>query len=561
MEKYDVVVVGAGPGGSSAAYYLASRGYEVMLIEKAKVPGHRNMTGGVLYTRYLEGYGAVDVFPGFESEAPLERRVTRYKVVVLGNPRFQGGEFRYRVYEIGEGSPLYRVVHGGALESPGYTVIRSRLDKWMAGKVEEAGGILVTGQAVEDLLFEDGRVAGVRTSREDVACDLVIDASGVTSTLVVKAGLRGPLKPAQVYHGIKQVYRLGEDEINSRFGLRPGEGMAITLMGDFLHGARGGGFIYTNRDTVSVGIALPMDSMLSLLRERPWEVGKPLDILEELVGHPYVRDLIEGGELVEYSAHNVPRGQAAVLKKPFAPGFLAVGDALGAFVKIGALIDGMRRAIATGVMAARAYIHAKRRGDFGESALSVYLDLLKPIYRDLRRARVDGAVSESGLLYGPGYRLALAVLGTSRSSRKGIVRGRGDAIQRVQSRTGILEYDEDKEYSHIRVEWWRADRDEHKLWVPACPYNCYTLVVEGKGVFASYKDLYEHNLELLSRRGGPGDPRSRALEETRRDVRRGRVRFDHVACVECGTCWVIGPPDTIIYGHARDGHGVKFKYG
>jgi electron transfer flavoprotein-quinone oxidoreductase len=223
-------------------------------------------------------------------------------------------------------------------------------------KVEEVGGIVVTATAVEDLVFKGDRVIGVRTDREELYADLVIDASGVTSKLVIKAGLRGPLQPWQVYHGVKQVYQLGEEEINRRFGLKSGEGVAIAVMGDFLHGAIGGGFIYTNRDTISVGIVVSIDSMIDSVRKEVDKVGKPLDILEEMVSHPYVSRYLEGAKLVEYSAHNIPKGHKTMLEKPLRSGFLVVGDALGSFVKISGLIDGMRRTIATGIMAAQIYI-------------------------------------------------------------------------------------------------------------------------------------------------------------------------------------------------------------
>lgn len=571
MDRYDVIVVGAGPGGCAAAYYLAKRGYSVLLIEKARVPGQRNVTGGVLYGSFIEGYGLRDLVPEFEKEAPLERKVTGYKLVMLTGPSYPG-EYRYsavtsrersyRVLEIGEGSALNRLVHGNISTGHDYTVIRAKLDRWFSRKVEEAGGILVTSTPVEDLVFEGENVVGVRTAKEEVRADLVIDASGVTSTLVIKAGLRGPLEPGQVYHGVKIVFQLGEEEINKRFGLRSGEGVAIALMGDFLRGMVGGGFIYTNRDTISVGLVVTMDSMLRVLRREPGAVGKPVEILEDMISHPYVARLLEGAKPVEYSAHNIPKGPKTLLEKPLRGGFLAVGDAMGAFTKINAMIDGMRRAIATGIMAAQAYVYAKKHHDFSEKTLAVYLDLLEPIYRDMRRSARSSLLSESRILYGPGYKIVLSLAGRRVTA---LVEEKGedvDSIQKIQSLTGLLVYEEDKHYSHIKVDFERADRDPEKLWVPACPANCYTLLVEGKGVFASYKDLYRYNLNMMRRTAGKGrgDAEKRALEETWGDVARAELRFDHVPCIACGTCWVIGPPDVIAFGHERGGHGVKFRY-
>lgn len=569
VDKHDVIVVGAGPGGCAAAYYLARRGYDVLLVEKAKVPGQRNVTGGVLYGSYIPGYGLIDLIPDFEKEAPLERRVVRYKLAMVSSPRYPG-EYRYRaispnarayrVLEIGEGSFLDRFIHRGISTGHDYTVIRAKFDRWFARKVEEAGGILVTATAVEDLVMEGDRVVGIRTNKEELYADVVIDASGVTSNLVIRAGLRPPLDPSRVYHGVKQVYQLDEDEINRRFGLRSGEGMAIAIMGDFLHGMIGGGFIYTNRDTISVGVVVTMDSMVRGLRDNVETIGKPLDILEEMISHPYVRRYTEGAKLVEYSAHNIPKGYRTMLEKPLRSGFLVVGDALGAFVKIGGLIDGMRRAIATGIMAAQAYIYARKHHDYSEKTLAVYLDLLEPIYRDIRRSARNSRISESRLLYGPGYKILLNMLGRLETAVIPEEHNGRDAIQRIQERTGLLTYEEDKRYSHIKIYYEGANRDPYKMWVPACPVNCYTISVPGKGIFASYRDLYHYNLERLRRSGrSGGDVEKEALSETWRDVARAEVRFDHVACISCGTCWVIGYPN-IIYNPERDGHGVKFRY-
>lgn len=559
VEKYDVIVVGAGVGGSAAAYYLAKKGYEVILLEKAHVPGQRNVTGGVIYIDYVQGYGLRDLFSELLSEAPLERRVTRYRLWFLSREKKINGEYRYRYLDLSE-TFLNKYIHGEAEKSEGYSVLRAKFDKWLASKVAEAGGIVVTDTTVEGLVKDSsGRIIGVRTYKEELYADLVIDASGVTSKLVIEAGLRGYLEPEDVYHGVKHVYELGESEIEERFGLKKGEGVAIAVAGDFMYGSKGGGFIYTNKNTVSIGLVVDMSSMLRSLRNNIDKIGKPLDMLEEMESHPEIARLIEGGKLVEYSAHNVPKGRKVFLKKPFAPGFLVIGDALGAFVKIGAMIDGMRRAVATGIMAAKTYEHARSRGKFDEAALSIYSELLKPIARDIERYRRESIVAESSLVYGFGYKIALGLIGREKTSNTRRETDPRDAIQRIQARTSLLAYRENREYVHINVDYERANKDPLKLWVSACPVNCYTIVVNSKGVFASYKDLYRYNLEML-RKSGREDP-GEALRVTLRDIERGELRFDHVACVECGTCWFIGPPDVIRFNHQRDGRGVKFSYG
>ncbi len=563
MDKYDVIVVGAGLAGSAASYYLAKKGYDVLLVEKARVPGQRNVSGGVIYGSYIDGYGLIDLIPNFEKEAPLERRVSRYKLVVLEEPRRSDGEYRYRVAEFPDESFIGRIIHGNINTGHDYTVLRSKFDRWFSMKVVEAGGMLVTGVSVEDLIIENDRVVGVRTNKEEAYADLVIDASGVTSTLVIKAGLRGPLKPDQVYHGVKMIFKMDPGEINRRFGLKDDEGIAIAVMGDFLKGMRGGGFIYTNKDTLSVGLVVKVDSMIRSLESNIKTIGKPLDVLEEMISHPYLSKLFEDAEIVEYSAHNIPVSYRCLLEKPLTSGFLVAGDALGSFVKLGALIDGMRRAIATGIMAAKTYEYARKHGSFDESTLMIYLDLLEPIYKDVYRYKINSYLTEGWLAYGLGSKIALKVFGKEFTARSYKKVNDIDAIQKIQNLTGKLEYDEDKIYSHIKVNYELANIDPKKLWVPACPVNCYTIVVEGKGVFASFKDLYRFNLMKLKRSGSydKENMEELALRETWSDIANAQLRFDHVACVACGTCWVIGPPNVIQFGHEREGHGVKFKYG
>jgi electron transfer flavoprotein-quinone oxidoreductase len=554
---FDVIVVGAGPAGSAASLTLARKGVNVLMLEKARVPGERNMTGGVIYGDFPGEWGLIRLVPDFESTAPMERRIISHEVLVLDRPDYKRGKARY--YRLSKTSfPAKMGIFQLNFETGhDYTVLRRPFDRWFANLAVQSGALLSTGSTAEGLLIEGGAVVGVRTTKEELKSNVVIDASGVTSSLVAEAGLRDRLTPRQLYHGIKRVYRLDPGTIESRFRVRQGEGRALFFLGDFMKEIGGGAFLYTNRDTLSVGLVVSLDSLIRGTTERFDRVGKLIDVLDGFEGHPMVAELLDEAQPLEYSAHNIPKGYRAMLKRPYADGFLATGDALGAFVKIGPMIDGMRRAVTSGMMAASAYLQASTSGSFKARNLSRYGDLLAPIYEDVNRSGRDGFVSESSFVYRtlPQILFATRVLtSVYEFEPRGAPGSSRDSIARVQEGTGLLAYDEDVNYSHISVNATEGSRSVTKPWVPACPTNCYTIFTP-KGVFASFNDLYEYN---LAQRGGN---RGKAYSATLDDIGSAQLRFDHVACVACGTCGAIGPPELVTFGHEREGHGVRYRYG
>lgn len=563
--EFDVIVVGAGPAGSACALTLARKGADVLILEKSRIPGERNMTGGVLYGAFTGHYGLINLLPDFERDAPLERKILSHEVNVLSEPNWEKGE--YMVYRLSRDSIASRVGLFNLEFETGhdYSVLRRPFDQWFANKAVEGGAMLSTQTTVEELLTEGEQVVGVRTKNEELRAKLVVDCSGVTSNLVEMAGMRGRLVPRGLYQGIKEVYKLDPEFIDRRFKVARGEGRALFYLGSFMKGVGGGAFIYTNTDTLSVGIVISMDSMIRATTEHFDIIGKPLEIVQSFEAHPMVRDLLEGADMVEYSAHNIPKGYKTILRRPYTGGFLVTGDALGTFVKIGPLIDGMRRAIASGIMAAETYLQANESGSFRASNLSRYRDLLTPIYEDVNRSGRDSFFTESGFVY---QFLPRILFSSSVFSKKMKIKGgkpemnTKDAIQEVQMRTSLLNYDEDKAYSHILVDVDLASKSITKPWIPACPVNCYTILTP-KGVFASFKDLYEYNLRVMKGESKAAEKslKRMAYQRTLREISEARVRFDHVACVACGTCGAIGPKEMVLFNHEREGHGVRYRYG
>jgi len=540
---------------------LARKGVNVLMLDKARVPGERNMTGGVLYGDFPGDWGFINLVPDFETTAPLERRILSTEVILLDKPDLKAGKSRY--YRLTKSSLPSRLgmFSMGFETGHDYSVLRRSFDRWFANLAVQEGAMLSTETTADGLIMEGGSVVGVRTPKEELRAKLVIDASGVTSTLVAEAGLRDRLSPRQLYHGIKRIYKLDQAELEKRFRVRGTDGRAMFFLGEFMHDISGGAFIYTNRDTLSVGLVVSMDSLIRATTERFDQVGKLLDVLDEFEGHPMVADLLEGAQPMEYAAHNIPKGFKSILKRPYADGFLVAGDALGSFVKIGPMIDGIRRAITTGMMAAATYLEANSSGSFKSRNLSRYRDLLNPVYEDVNRSGRDSFVSESSFAYHTLPRLVFStrlITSTYRFQPKAEERPK-DAVARVQEGTSLLAYDEDEAYSHIKVDTALASKSITKPWVPVCPTNCYTVFTQ-MGVFASFKDLYDHNLSTL--RDGQGDvSKGKAMRQTLDDVAAGELRFDHVACVACGSCGAIGPPDMVTFTNERDGHGVRYKFG
>jgi electron transfer flavoprotein-quinone oxidoreductase len=233
----------------------------------------------------------------------------------------------------------------------------------MASKAEEAGAILACGIRVDDVLEENGRVVGVRAGEDEVYADVVVAADGVNSLLAQKAGLIDDIPPHNVAVGVKEVIALPPNVIKERFRVCEDEGAALLILG-CTGGAKGGAFLYTNRESVSLGcVASPED----VARK-----GKPVHrLLQELKMHPAVYPLIEGGETVEYSAHLVSEaGIRGVPGKLSRTGMLLIGDSAGFVINLGYTIRGMDLAILSGIAAARAVLSEADPARVGDAYVS-----------------------------------------------------------------------------------------------------------------------------------------------------------------------------------------------
>jgi len=350
-QKFDAIVVGAGPAGCACGLTLAKAGLETLIVERGKFAGAKNMWGGAFY-----GPSLYELFPDFWEEAPVERYILRHKYSLLTQDASFSVDFTSKKY----GKPPYN----------GFSVVRSRFDRWFAAKAEQAGAVVAAGLEAEDLLWEGNAVAGIKAGGDKLPANVVIACDGVNSFLAEKAGLRGKLSPRDIKLGVKEVIQLPRQLIEQRFNLHGEEGIAWEFIGSFSRGIPGGALIYTNKECLSVGIVV----QLSTLTEKEVSAN---DLLEDFKRHPEVENLIADGQLVEYSAHLVPVGGKAKMPALYTDGMLVAGDAAGLTLTTGLVLEGANFAIASGKTAAETVIRAKKTGDFSKQSLAHYPELLK----------------------------------------------------------------------------------------------------------------------------------------------------------------------------------------
>jgi electron transfer flavoprotein-quinone oxidoreductase len=375
-DRFDLIVVGAGPAGSAAAITAARAGLEVLIIDRADQPGEKNLTGGRLYAHVLAG-----LIPDYADSAPFERKVTR-EVISMLNPD--------SCFSMDFSSQLL-----GREGQDSYTVLRAGLDAWLAEQAEEEGAVLASSVRVDALHTRDGKVCGVVAGEDVLEGDCVILADGVNSLLAQQAGLKQELKPGQVAVGIKEIIELPSGVIEDRFNLNPGEGAARLFVGDCTKGLPGGGFIYTNKDSLSLGLVFNLKAA-SQTKEQFCEIAQAFK------QHPQIAKLVEGGQILEYGAHLVPEAGLAMKPKLVSDGVLVAGDAAGFVINTGYLLRGMDLAMQSGVFAAQAALEAKQRDDFSAAGLAGYERLLQEsfVMKDLNTYASAHGFMENPALYG-----------------------------------------------------------------------------------------------------------------------------------------------------------------
>jgi electron transfer flavoprotein-quinone oxidoreductase len=380
-DKFDCIIVGGGIAGLSAAMTLARRGLKFLLVERGEFAGAKNVSGGVLWGTRLN-----DLVPEYwEQDAGFERFVSHRRLTFLdGTSGF---------------SLDFKSAHFAEKPYSGLIVLRSKFDAWLASKVEEAiaespypdESLIATNILVEDILLQDGKVTGIRAGGEEFHAHCVILAEGVNNLLTRRIGMQTAYVPGDhMATGVKEVIRFDRKVLEDRFQLSEGAGFTNEFIGFASGGVEGGGFLYTNKDSLSLGLVLNMKSM----RENLGDSKKIYDVLSDFKSHPMLQDLLKGGEVVEYSAHVVSTGDMRVMPKRLAgDGVLIAGEAANLLLNSGKAIQGMDYAMESGILAAETVAEAKEAADFSVKTLNEYRLKLDASYvmKDMRR--FQGAVN------------------------------------------------------------------------------------------------------------------------------------------------------------------------
>lgn len=374
MADFDAIVVGAGLAGSVAAYELAKAGREVLMVERGNFAGAKNMTGGRLYAHSLK-----KVFPDFEKEAPLERKICHERISLMtGDSNFTVDFSSDAMEDESQAS---------------YSVLRGPFDQWLASKAEDAGAEAIYGIPVESLIRdESGKVCGIKAGEDEITAEVVILCDGVNSLLAQEAVVYSKPPASQIAVGVKEVFELDEQTIDDRLLCNPGEGAAWLFAGDATHGVFGGGFMYTNRTSISLGVVAGIEACASTANATP-----VYQMLEDLKKHPAVAPLIKGAKVVEHSGHMVPEGGINIMPPLIGDGVMLAGDSAMMCINLGYMVRGMDYAIAAGQMAGQQAAKALDAGDTSKAGLQGYVDALEQsfVLKDLRQYKDEPAFMEN----------------------------------------------------------------------------------------------------------------------------------------------------------------------
>ena len=538
----DVLIVGGGPSGLATAIHLASslkkRGLDkrIMLIEKGNSIGSHNLSGAVIDPKIFKTFlPDVDI-----NDIPLDSEVTVDKTFFLT--------------EAGENALPFHPPYMNNIGN--YSASISKLCQYLAEIAQSKGVEIYTGFSVEDVLYKDGKVAGVKT--KDTGVDhhnnkmknyqsgTVVEAA----ITILAEGTRGSVTKKvidalnldsgcneQIYSlGVKELWSVPEGNIEA--------GTVYHTMGYPLQSGSefGGGFIYGLEDNkVALGLVVGLD-----YKDPSFDVHAAMQIWKQ---HPFVSNILEGGSIEEFGAKTLPEGGYYAMPRFYDDNLMIVGDSAGFLTT--ARLKGIHLAIESGMLAANSAIKALVSGDTSAKSLSHYNELFEQsnAYEEMYRARNFRQSFSKGMFWG-GLQFATqlvtggaGLLGRLRTEKDSETLNLNNSIPFKERFAGKLEFDKKLTFDKVTdVYYSKANHDEEQ--------PCHLVL----------NNLESYQRENIEKYGCPEAAFCPAevyeLHIDKEGTKSLRIHAEN--CVHCKTCDIKSPAAGITWNVPYGGDGPDY---
>ncbi len=542
--EVDVLIVGAGPAGLSAAIHLADKlkqhGDEkrIMVIEKGESVGSHILSGAVIKPDIFKELLSENEF----DQIPFDSDVKSDKTLRLS----ESGVSTLPLH------PPYMNNTGNKIASLG------KITKYLAECAENRGVEIYAGFAVSELLYDDGRVSGAKTIDTGVDRDgkklknyqegtlvkapITILAEGtrgsLTKNLISKFGLDSDSSPQSYSLGVKELWSVPEGNIEA--------GTVYHTMGYPLNNSEfGGGFIYGLQDNkVAVGFVAALD-----YEDPTFDIHAAMQIWKQ---HPEVSTILKGGNVIEAGAKTLPEGGWNALPKLYDDGVMIIGDSAG-MIAMPAL-KGIHTSVASGMHAADTAAIALAKNDFSNSMLSRYKEMVDNgiIKKELYPVRNFRALMSDGLILG-GMKFAVSLLTGGFCSLTPKMKDDSaytkkpsefDGVLFKERFAGKLDFDKKLTFDKVTTVYQsRASHDEHQI--PHLHIN-------------NPEEFHSSNIEQYNLVEEPMCPAEVYELHVDKEGKKS-LRLHPENCVHCKTCDIKSPNGGITWMVPYGGNGPEYR--